>query len=48
MTPQQAYRLLRKLSDEGLLVRSGTRRTTVYALPGVRGSSLMKRLYGLM
>lgn len=33
MTPQQAYRLLRKLSDEGLLVRSGTRRTTVYALP---------------
>lgn len=33
MTPQQAYRLLRKLTDEGLLVRSGTRRSTVYALP---------------
>lgn len=33
LTTQQAYRLLKKLTDAGLLVRSGARRTTVYALP---------------
>ena len=33
LTTQQAYRLLKKLTDAGLLVRSGERRTTVYALP---------------
>lgn len=33
MTPQQAYRLLKKMTQSGLLVRSGTRRTAVYGLP---------------
>ena len=33
MTPQQAYRLLRKMTESGLLVRSGAKKTAMYGLP---------------